>query len=41
MNKIIVFYVPENYRATQSPWAPASMRGKIIEFRAGQAKKSA
>ncbi|HEX4602362.1 MAG TPA: hypothetical protein VH724_00065 [Candidatus Angelobacter sp.] len=41
MNKVIVFYVPQNFRAAQAPWVPASMRGRILEFHASQAKKSA
>lgn len=41
MNKVIVFYVPVNFRAKQSHWVPAYMRGKVVEFHAGQTKKSA
>jgi hypothetical protein len=41
MRKLIVFYVPANFKPSPVQWIPPSERGKVIEFHGEQAKKSA
>jgi hypothetical protein len=38
MGKLIIFYVPANFKSLPVKWMPPSERGKVIAF---QAKKSA
>ena len=39
MRKLIVFYVPANFKPSPVQWIPPSERGKVIEFHGEQAKK--
>jgi len=41
MGELIVFYMPVNFKASSAKWVPPSERGKVIQFQALQAKKSA
>ena len=41
MAKLIEFYVPANFQLPQRQWTPEELRGKIINFPAGTARKSA
>lgn len=41
MDKLIVFYVPVNFKALSAKWISPSERGKVIQFHALPAKKSA
>jgi len=41
MGQLIVFYLPANFKTSSATWIPPSERGKIIEFQALGAKKSA
>jgi hypothetical protein len=40
MEKVIEFYVPQNYKPKQ-PWVPMDERGKVIVFTKVLAQKSA
>jgi hypothetical protein len=41
MAKLIEFYVPANFPLSNKQWTPEELRGKIINFPAGTARKSA
>ena len=41
MAKLIEFYVPANFQSPKKQWTPEELRGKIINFHAGTARKSA
>lgn len=41
MAKVINFYVPANFPLSNKQWTPEELRGKIINFPAGTARKSA
>ena len=41
MAKLIMFYVPTNFPLSNKQWTPEELRGKIINFPAGTARKSA
>jgi hypothetical protein len=41
MAKLIEFYVPANFQLSNKQWTPEELRGKIINFPAGTARKSA
>ena len=41
MAKLIEFYVPANFQSPKKQWTPEELRGKIINFPAGTARKSA
>jgi len=41
MAKVIEFYVPINFPLSNKQWTPEEKRGKIINFPAGPARKSA
>jgi len=40
MGKLIVFYVPADFKSSPEKWIPQSERGKLIDFQA-RARKSA
>lgn len=41
MAKLIEFYVPANFPLSNKQWTPEELRGKIINFPAHTARKSA
>jgi hypothetical protein len=41
MAKLIEFYIPANFQLSNKQWTPEELRGKIINFPAGTARKSA
>lgn len=41
MAKLIEFYVPTNFPLSNKQWTPEELRGKIINFPTGTARKSA
>lgn len=41
MAKLIEFYVPANFPLSNKQWTPVELRGKIINFPADTARKSA
>ncbi len=41
MAKVIEFYVPANFPLSNKQWTPEELRGKIINFPARIARKSA
>jgi hypothetical protein len=41
MAKLIEFYVPANFQTPKTRWTPEELRGKIIDFHASTARKSA
>ena len=41
MAKLIEFYVPANFPLSNKQWTPEELRGKIINFPARTARKSA
>jgi hypothetical protein len=41
MAKVIEFYVPINFPLSNKQWTPEEKRGKIINFPASPARKSA
>jgi hypothetical protein len=38
--RLIVFYIPENFRR-KAKWVPSLERGKVIEFQPAASKKTA
>jgi len=40
MARVIAFYIPKDFRP-KVKWVPPTERGKVIEFPAGPARKSA
>ncbi|HEY2116820.1 MAG TPA: hypothetical protein VGJ51_17115 [Candidatus Angelobacter sp.] len=41
MGELIVFYVPVGFKSSNGKWIPPSERGKVIDFHATHARKSA
>jgi hypothetical protein len=41
MGKLIIFYVPVNFKSRSDKWFPPSERGKVIDFQATPNKKTA
>jgi hypothetical protein len=41
MCKVIIFYVPANFKSSPAKWMLPSKRGKIIEFHMERSQKSA
>lgn len=41
MGKLIAFYIPINFRKTESRWTPPEQRGKVLAFARARQKPSA
>jgi len=41
MGKLIVFYVPANFKAPTIKWHPSSARGKLLAWNGAAVKESA